>query len=78
MKWEVEDATKMSFEDNKFDIVIDKGTYDALACADDKTMSANLIKEMIRVLKPNGFCYEISSGDVSVIKERFDTILESV
>ena len=26
------DATKMQFKDNSFDIVIDKGTYDALAC----------------------------------------------
>jgi len=43
MKWEIEDATKMSFENNQFDIVIDKGTYDALACADDKTMSINLV-----------------------------------
>ena len=44
----------MSFENESFDLVVDKGTYDALACADDKTMSNNLIKEMIRVLKPHG------------------------
>lgn len=26
------DATKMPYRDNVFDFVIDKGTYDALAC----------------------------------------------
>lgn len=26
------DATRMDYRDNSFDIVIDKGTYDALAC----------------------------------------------
>lgn len=28
----VMDATKMTYEDNSFDVVIDKGTLDALAC----------------------------------------------
>ena len=28
----VMDATRLDFRDNSFDIVIDKGTYDALAC----------------------------------------------
>ena len=47
MIWEVQDATQLSFEDESYDIVIDKGTYDALACADDKSMSNLLMKEMI-------------------------------
>jgi len=37
------DATKMNFRDGSFDITIDKGTYDALACDEkDKTMIKNL------------------------------------
>ena len=37
------DATRMNFRDNSFDITIDKGTYDALACNEnDKTMIRNL------------------------------------
>jgi len=32
MEWYQMDATEMTFEDNTFDIVIDKGTIDALAC----------------------------------------------
>jgi 2-polyprenyl-3-methyl-5-hydroxy-6-metoxy-1,4-benzoquinol methylase len=39
MTWDVADATQMTYEDGSFDLVIDKGTYDALACADDKTAS---------------------------------------
>ena len=46
------DATKMDFRDNSFDITIDKGTYDALACSEnDKSMIRNLYLEMIRVTK---------------------------
>jgi len=33
---------------------------------------------MTWVLKPTGICYEISSGAVSVIKERFKESLENV
>lgn len=65
----------MSFEDESFDLVIDKGTYDALACSDDKTMSELLMKEMYRVVKTDGWIVEISSGDASIIKERFTKIL---
>ena len=42
----------MNFRNNCFDIVIDKGTYDALACnEEDKSMIRNLTKEMLRVVK---------------------------
>ena len=30
------DATKMNFRDNSFDLCIDKGTFDALACGPDR------------------------------------------
>jgi ubiquinone/menaquinone biosynthesis C-methylase UbiE len=46
------DATKMDYRQNTFDICIDKGTYDALACNEnDKSMIRNLYLEMIRVTK---------------------------
>lgn len=57
------DATKMSFPDNEFDYVLDKGTLDALSCAKDKTICENLLKEMKRVTKVNGvFCVITHSG----------------
>lgn len=30
LAWEVMDATKMSYKDGEFDVIIDKGTLDAL------------------------------------------------
>ena len=57
------DATKMTFEDESFDVIIDKGTLDALICATDLIMSTNLLKEQLRVLKKKtGKWYIISHG----------------
>lgn len=57
------DATHMTYEDNKFDLTIDKGTYDALACdPTDKTMISNLFKEMVRVTKVGGSVIIITNG----------------
>ena len=57
MKWQEMDATKMSFENNLFDCIIDKGTLDAIMCGEDPIPPANLIKEMYRVTKKGGnFC----------------------
>ena len=43
------DATNMPYRDNSFDISLDKGTFDALACGTDRTILDLLCKEMIRV-----------------------------
>ncbi len=57
------DATRMQFRDNSFDIVIDKGTYDALACNEqDKTLVKNLTIEMLRVTRSGGALVIISNG----------------
>ena len=45
------DATKMNYRDNSFDVCIDKGTFDALACGPDRSVICNLTKEMMRVCK---------------------------
>lgn len=63
VEWQVADATDMNeIESDTFDLVIDKGTYDALACGPDKTIPTKLMKEMFRVCKPSGCIYEISNG----------------
>ena len=43
------DATNMWFKDSIFDLVIDKGTYDALACAvgDDDKKDKSLVKNLV-------------------------------
>lgn len=57
------DATGMDFRDKVFDIVVDKGTYDALACDEsNKTMICNLTKEMMRVTRKGGAVVIITNG----------------
>lgn len=48
--YQVADATAMPYEDQTFDVAIDKGTLDALACG-DYVMSRKLLAEMGRVAK---------------------------
>ena len=50
-EFNVMDATKMNYRDNSFDVCIDKGTFDALACGPDRTVFQNLMREMLRVAK---------------------------
>ena len=67
------DATRMDFRDDSFDVVIDKGTYDALACDEtDKTMIRNLTKEMLRVTRKDGAVVIITNG---VPQKRMDDFL---
>ena len=59
----IADATRLAFRDNFFDITIDKGTYDALACSDkDKTPIKNLTQEMLRVTRKGGALVIITNG----------------
>ena len=41
----------MAYRDNSYDICIDKGTFDALACGSDPQVPLNLLKEMMRVCR---------------------------
>lgn len=43
------DATRMPYRDNSFDVCVDKGTFDALACGPDRSVIKNLMQEMLRV-----------------------------
>lgn len=43
------DATRMAYRDNAFDICIDKGTFDALACGNNTEIPVRLLSEMMRV-----------------------------
>jgi len=56
------DATNMTFEDNSFDVVVDKGTLDAVICGKDTQIISKLIQEMTRVVKPQGQVFIISHG----------------
>ncbi len=56
MEYTLMDATNMEFiPDNCFDLVIDKALFDCVLCgANNMTNIIKLVKEMYRVLKPNG------------------------
>jgi len=60
MKWFKGDITNLcDLKKNIFDIVIDKGTIDALACGNYKNVTKSLY-EILNVLKPNGIFLLIS------------------
>lgn len=54
---------QLPFEDNKFDVVFDKGMMDSLMCSGPASKNVNpIMSEICRVLKPGGFFFEISYG----------------
>jgi 2-polyprenyl-3-methyl-5-hydroxy-6-metoxy-1,4-benzoquinol methylase len=66
LEWVVDDATAMQFADASFDVLIDKGTMDALYCSLELTEKVALVrkmtKEYMRVVRPGGWVYIISFG----------------
>ena len=64
--WKTMDCRKMSFHSNFFDVVIDKGTVDALCCGSNADNDLLLTaQEVYRVLKIGGFFLEITFGTPS-------------
>lgn len=63
MVWEEMDVRDLKYENEFFDLVIDKSTLDCISCADDSVLNiAKMVKECQRVLKPGGFYVVISYG----------------
>jgi ubiquinone/menaquinone biosynthesis C-methylase UbiE len=63
MTWQVMDVMDMKFDNDTFDIAIDKSTIDALLCGDNAFLNvAKMTREVQRVLKPGGFYFVISYG----------------
>ena len=60
---EVMDVRDLKYEDETFDLAIDKSTIDALLCGDHSFLNvAIMIKEIQRVLKTGGIYLIISYG----------------
>jgi EEF1A lysine methyltransferase 4 len=63
MKWEVMDVRELKYQDEMFDLVIDKSTIDALLCGNFAYLNvAIMLKECQRVLKTGGYYMAISYG----------------
>eukprot|EP01017_Pseudomicrothorax_dubius_P019589 TRINITY_DN2151_c0_g1_i3.p1 TRINITY_DN2151_c0_g1~~TRINITY_DN2151_c0_g1_i3.p1 ORF type:complete len:254 (-),score=58.78 TRINITY_DN2151_c0_g1_i3:322-1083(-) len=63
MEFIVMDATSMPFRDASFDVVIDKGTLDALMCNPESDQEGQrLLAEMRRVCAPGGRILIVSHG----------------
>lgn len=64
------DCTDMEFKDDLFDIVIDKGTFDAILCGNDQAQKiCDSIDEIWRILKNGGIFIEITHAEP---KKRID------
>lgn len=63
MMYEVMDVCDMKYENEFFDVAIDKSTIDALLCGDRAYLKvAQMMKEVQRVLKTGGVYIAISYG----------------
>jgi len=63
MKYEVMDVCDLKYPDGFFDMAVDKSTIDALLCGDNAYINvARMMKEVQRVVKPNGYYVAISYG----------------
>lgn len=63
MEWLVRDCTKLDFPDASFDLVIDKGTTDAVLCGANSFHNLYLMnKHIARVLKKGGHFVVITYG----------------
>ena len=54
------DVRRLAFRDESLDAVLDKATFDAVLCAQDRLWAAQLVQEVYRVLRPGGTYLMIS------------------
>jgi ubiquinone/menaquinone biosynthesis C-methylase UbiE len=63
MIWEVMDVRALNYDDEMFDLIVDKSTIDALLCGNFAYLNvAIMLKECQRVLKTGGYYMAISYG----------------
>lgn len=80
LKWVLSDCKNMKeFKDDEFDLVIDKGTLDALYCGINAKQSVIIsIEEIKRVLKKNSFFIDISFGSEEQRREMIECCVEGL
>ena len=61
--WKQMDCSKLDFEDEYFDIIIDKATFDAILCGNEyKDIISSSLSECFRTLKKDGLLIVITCG----------------
>ena len=61
IEWSIMDCRKLTYEDESFDLIIDKSTLDCLMCGATAELDVcQMIKEIQRILKTNGLYVIIS------------------
>ena len=62
MIFETMDILDLDYEDNQFDIVFDKAVFDCVLCGIDADSKVKIfMKEVYRVIKPNGYYFLVSN-----------------
>lgn len=63
MTFQVMDVRDLKYENNYFDLAVDKSTIDAILCGEDSFINAaKMLKEVQRVLKVGGYYMMVSYG----------------
>jgi ubiquinone/menaquinone biosynthesis C-methylase UbiE len=75
MVWEVMDATKMSYPDGHFDVVLDKGTLDALISGKNFDICEAMLQDCMRVTNPEGQLIQITYGSPEGRRKIFEGAL---
>lgn len=75
LEWVTMNCEKMvRFQSKMFDYVFEKGTLDTLLCSETSVkVVESTLKEIARVMKPNGLFFSISYGIPSTRKQFFDS-----
>ena len=63
-------VTELTYPDDSFDVIIDKGTLDSLLCAENgKEISTKALEQIFRVLKPQGYyiCISYANSDMRMV-----------
>lgn len=72
MRWEVMDMTMLSFADDSFDVVFDKGALDALLSVDEPLLlqkAEDMFAHISRVLLPGGKVRILLLDELSAVRE---------
>lgn len=73
MTWSTMDATKLEYENDSFDLVIDKSLMDTFACTPGRgAIMRAYLKQVMRVLRPGGNYLCMSYGAPDTRKDFFD------